>query len=148
MGIITIVVPLFTYLLAGGADDEASRDGLVKGGWAITIIVDLILLTSFAIALIRLRSTLYTVTNQRVLVESGVLTKSVQEIDMRLIDDTTFFQSFLHRLLGIGHVTVMSSDKTTPSYTMRGVRDPRGVRELIRTHSYHASHKQVFTRST
>ena len=148
MALITIVIPLFTYLLANGADDEASRDALVKGGWAITIIADLILLASFSIALVKLRSTMYTVTNQRVLVETGVLTKSVQEIDMRLIDDTTFFQSFLHRLLGIGQVTVMSSDKTTPSYTMRGVRDPRGVRELIRTHSYHASQRQVFTRST
>ena len=148
MAVITIFIPLFAYLLAGGADDDASRAALIKGGWVIAIAADLILLAWFSAALIRLRSTTYTVTNQRVLVETGVLTKSVHEIDMRLIDDTTFFQTFLHRLLGIGDVTVMSSDKTTPSYTMRGVRDPRGVRELIRTHSYHASQRQVFTRST
>ena len=95
-----------------------------------------------------LRSTRYTITNQRLLIESGLFSKRVDEIDMRLIDDSHFHQGFIHRMLGIGNVTVMSSDKNTPVFTLRGVRDPRSVREVIRAHAFAASQRQVFTRPT
>jgi len=143
-----IVLPIVTYLIAGTTDDKASRTGLLSVGWIVAIVATVILAISFVIGWILLRSTHYTVTNQRVLIEKGLFTKSLNEIDMRLIDDTLFFQSFLHRMLGIGHVTVMSSDKNTPVYVLRGISDPRGVREMIRTHSYQASQRQVFTRPT
>ena len=143
-----IVLPTVTYVIAGAADDEASRTGLLSVGWTVAIVATLILVASLVVGWILLRSTRYTVTNQRVIIEKGLLTKSLNEIDMRLIDDTLFFQSFFHRMLGIGHVTVMSSDKNTPVYVLQGVTDPRGVRELIRTHSYQASQRQVFTRPT
>ena len=146
--LVAVAVPVFTYLLASGADDEASRAAFIKGGWVLAMVADATIAAWFLTGLIRLRSTQYTVTNQRVLIESGVLTKTVNEIDMRLIDDSTFFQSVIHRMLGIGNVTIMSTDKNTPVYVMRGIPDPRGVRELVRTHSYHASQRQVFTRST
>src|SRR5688500_8792351 len=143
-----IVLPVMTHLLAAAADDIESRDFLRLMGWSLTILLVLILGISFIVGLVRLRSTRYTITNQRVLIETGLLTKAVNEIDMRLIDDTLFFQGVIHRMLGIGHVTVMSSDKNTPMYVLRGVADPRSVRETIRSHSYHASQRQVFTRST
>ena len=150
IGLVTalIVIPLCTYLLAAGATDIESRDFLRSLGWGLTTVIVLVLGISFLVGLIKLRSTRYTVTNQRVLIETGLLTKTVNEIDMRLIDDTLFFQGVVHRMLGIGMVTVLSSDKNTPMYVLRGIPDPRGVREMIRTHSYHASQKQVFTRST
>jgi uncharacterized membrane protein YdbT with pleckstrin-like domain len=150
IGLVTalIVIPTASYLLAAAASDIESRDLLRRLGWTLTTILVVILGISFVVGLIKLRSTRYTVTNQRVLIETGLLTKTVNEIDMRLIDDTLFFQGVLHRILGIGMVSVMSSDKNTPMYVLRGIPDPRGVREMIRTHSYHASQKQVFTRST
>jgi uncharacterized membrane protein YdbT with pleckstrin-like domain len=145
---VAIAVPVVTHLLAAAASDEESRTFLLRVGWSLTIVAVLVLAASFVIGLVLLRSTRYTVTNQRVLIEKGLLTKSLNEIDMRLIDDTVFFQSFLQRILGIGQVTVMSSDKNTPVYVLRGIADPRGVREMIRTHSYQASQRQVFTRPT
>ena len=102
----------------------------------------------FFVALARLRSTLYTITNQRVMIERGLLTKALSEIDLRYIDDTQFFQSVTDRLLGIGNVTIISSDKSTPTYVLAGVRDPRNLREMIRSNSYQVSQRQIFTRST
>ena len=100
------------------------------------------------IALARIRTTLYTVSNQRVIIETGLTTKSVEDIDLRYIDDSQFQQSFIARVLGIGNVTIISSDKTLPIYTLRGIRDPRGVRELIRANAYQVSQRQLFTRAT
>ena len=140
-------IPLLAYFIAGLAE-ESEGAGLVTAGWVVTAGLVLILLISIVGGMVVLRSTQYTITNQRLLTESGLFTKRVDEIDMRLIDDSHFHQGFVHRMLGIGNVTVMSTDKNTPVFTMRGVRDPRAVRELIRTHSFAASQRQVFTRPT
>jgi uncharacterized membrane protein YdbT with pleckstrin-like domain len=91
---------------------------------------------------------MYRVTNQRVLVEQGVFSKTVDEIDLRYVDDSTFSQSLVERILGIGSVTLMSSDTNTPRYVLRSIRDPRGVREMIRAEAYQSSQRQVFTRVT
>ena len=82
------------------------------------------------------------------MIETGLLTKALSEIDLRYVDDSQFTQGVVHRMLGIGNVTLMSSDKSTPVYVLRGIRDPRGVRELIRTHAYKVSQRQLFTRAT
>ncbi|HEU4520640.1 MAG TPA: PH domain-containing protein, partial [Thermoanaerobaculia bacterium] len=142
--ICAIGIPLLFYALASAGNDP----GLATLGWVITIPAVLILGISFVMGLVVLRSTQYTITNQRILVEKGLFSKHVDEVDMRLIDDSQFSQSFLHRILGIGNVTVMSSDKNTPVFTLRGIGDPRSVREMVRTHSYQASQRQVFTRPT
>jgi membrane protein YdbS with pleckstrin-like domain len=100
------------------------------------------------IALMRIRSTLYTVTNQRVIVESGIAEKTVEDVDLRYIDDTQFRQRIIERMLGIGNVTIVSSDRVAPRFVLHGVADPRALRELIRARSYDVSQRQLFTRAT
>jgi len=89
---------------------------------------------------------MYTITSQRIIIESGVLSKAVREIDLRTIDDTQFFQSAMHRLLGIGDVMLVSADRTLPTFVLRDASDPRALRELIRSHAYRVSQRQLFTR--
>lgn len=96
----------------------------------------------------RLRTTRYRATNQRIQVESGLFSRSLIEVDLRSVDDLVFHQGPVERALGIGAVTVVSSDRTVPRLRLQGVKDPRGVRELIRTHAYAATQRQLFTRST
>jgi uncharacterized membrane protein YdbT with pleckstrin-like domain len=105
-------------------------------------------IVAIVIAFARIKTTIYTVTTQRVMIETGLTTKSVEDIDLRYIDDTQFNQSFINRVLGIGNVTIVSSDRTSPTYTLRGIPDPRGVRELIRANAYQVSQRQLFTRAT
>jgi len=116
--------------------------------WIVIAAIVVWQIVAVIIALARIRTTLYTVTNQRVIIETGLTTKSVEDIDLRYIDDSQFHQTFIERVLGIGNVTIISSDKTLPTYAMRGIRDPRGVRELIRANAYQVSQRQLFTRAT
>jgi uncharacterized membrane protein YdbT with pleckstrin-like domain len=95
-----------------------------------------------------LKSHRYRVTNQRILVESGVFSKRIEEIDMRLIDDFQLVQSFFERVLGIGDITILSSDRTAAQLVLRGLPGPRELRELIRTSAYGATRGQLFTRET
>jgi uncharacterized membrane protein YdbT with pleckstrin-like domain len=145
--LILVAIPLLAYFFASAGDPEKGGN-LRTAGWVITAILGAAQLVNLLVAWMKLRSTLYTVTNQRVMIEQGILSKTVNEIDLRYVDDSQFFQSFTDRMLGIGNVTLLSSDTTTPTYTLRSVRDPRAVRELVRTHAYQNSQKQVFTRAT
>ncbi|HXI13910.1 MAG TPA: PH domain-containing protein [Thermoanaerobaculia bacterium] len=143
-----IVIPVLAHFAAKSAPDLDASAKLISAGWWLTAALVLIQLALFGLALARLLSTLYTITNQRVMIETGLLTKALSEIDLRYIDDSQFEQGVIHRMLGVGNVTLVSSDKTTPVYVLRGIRDPRGVRELIRSHAYKVSQRQIFTRAT
>jgi len=119
--------------------------------WLIALVLLIAMVPSAAAlfgAIAQIKNTHYKVTNQRILVERGVLSKSLQEIDMRSVDDTEFRQSLLERIFGIGEVSIVSSDKTSPTVVLHGIRDPRSTRELIRATAYQVSQRQLFTRST
>ena len=119
--------------------------------WVIVAILFIAIVPSASAlfsAIAQIKNTHYKVTNQRILVERGVLSKSLQEIDMRSIDDTEFHQSLLERIFGIGKLTIAFTDETAQRVVLHGIRDPRTTRELIRTAAYQLSQRQLFTRST
>jgi len=110
-----------------------------------------------------LRHHAYRVSNQRLTVETGVLTKTLQEIDLRTVEDIGLAQSFIERLLGIGRIDIVSaSDGRGPlartpfgppglaraRLHMIGIANPMAVREVIRGAAYQATRGQLFTRST
>jgi membrane protein YdbS with pleckstrin-like domain len=156
-----IVVPVVVYLAYDPVHDllvHSSRDvrRLVvenESSARTVIILAVIAVVGARIArlvwrTIALRSHRYGVSNQRIMVESGVFSKSLAEIDVRTIDDITFHQTFIGRLLGIGEISIRSSDPANPRVRLIGVPDPRQVRELIRNSAYQATRGQLFTRST
>jgi hypothetical protein len=148
MVLTVIVIPFAASFISSHTADLDLSSKIMKIGWWVTAIVLLYQIVMFLFALMRLQSTLYTVTNQRIMFEQGILSKSLSEIDLRSLDDTQFFQSFTGRILGIGNVTLVSSDKTLPVTTLHGVHDPRNLREIIRSRAYQVSQRQVFTRAT
>jgi membrane protein YdbS with pleckstrin-like domain len=95
-----------------------------------------------------LRSHRYRVSNQRIVVESGALSKRIDEVDMRTVEDIEFQQRFLERLLGIGQIAIVAADKKMNRFRLLGVENPREVRELIRGHAFQATQGQLFTRGT
>ena len=104
-----------------------------------------------------LRGHSYRLSNQRLLVESGVFSRTIDEIDLRTVDDITFHQRPLERMLGVGRIGIVSSEPSADGGIARrpgvraelvGVADPRAVRETIRNAAYEASGKQVFMRPT
>jgi membrane protein YdbS with pleckstrin-like domain len=95
-----------------------------------------------------LKSHRYRITNQRMVIESGVISRQIDEIDMRTVEDLDFRQSLLERLLGIGDITVISSDRTNARTRLVGLGRPRELRELLRNAAYQATHRQLFTRQT
>ena len=77
--------------------------------WLFTIITCFVY---FILVYLSRLSTRYTLTNERLKVTEGLLSKSVDEIELFRIKDTKVRQSFLNRIVGIGHIDVISSDRT------------------------------------
>jgi hypothetical protein len=156
-----IVLPVAVYLAYAPVRDlvvHTSRDAanlVVEHEDGARTVIILAVVAAVGARLVRLgwrtvvlRSHRYGVSNQRIMVESGVLSKSLAEIDVRTIDDITFHQTLVERLMGIGEIAIRSSDPTNPRVRLVGVPDPRQVRELIRNSAYQATRGQLFTRST
>ena len=101
-----------------------------------------------SVSVLQLRNTRYRLTNQRLMVEQGILSRTLEEVDLRTVDDSGFSQSPLERLQGIGTVWIIASDRATPRVVMRGIPEPRSLRGKIRENAYRLSQGQVFTRST
>lgn len=95
-----------------------------------------------------LRAHRYRISNQRIVLETGALSKRIDEIDMRTVEDIEFQQRFLERLLGIGEIAVVATDKQMARFRLLGIENPRQLRELIRAQAFAATQGQLFTRST
>jgi uncharacterized membrane protein YdbT with pleckstrin-like domain len=72
--------------------------------------------------LIRSSGVLYKVTTRRVIVERGVLSKRLEQVDAYRIRDYVVDRPFGQRLLGTGNLMLLTADPTTPAVELRGLR--------------------------
>lgn len=77
-------------------------------------------------------STRYRLTTQRLFVQTGLIAKHLEEVELFRVKDVTLSQGMLQRMLGVGTVVVLSTDDTSPRLELTGLRDPLGVKEQIR----------------
>lgn len=73
----------------------------------------------------------YRITDRRMIVEKGVFTKRREEIQLYRIRDITLKRNLLERMLKFGDITVYSTDTTSPTYTLRNVRESVAVSDLL-----------------
>lgn len=78
------------------------------------------------------RSVSIRVTSQRLQIETGILSRALEEIELYRVKDTTLERSFLQRLVGLGTVRIITSDESAPLVLLKHLRDAKGVRETIR----------------
>jgi hypothetical protein len=62
------------------------------------------------------------VTTRRVILESGILNKRLEQVDAYRIKDYVVDRPFGQRLLGTGNLILLTMDQTTPSVELRGLR--------------------------
>ena len=61
----------------------------------------------------------------------GLLYSSIEEVNLYRVYDISMHQSFFGKIVNTGTVVLHSNDERTPSFTLRNVKDPFKVRELI-----------------
>ena len=75
----------------------------------------------------------YELTDQRLMLHSGVLSKRTDEVELYRVKDTRFDQPFLLRLVGLGNVVLYTTDTTTPTVTIHAVKGAKELREKVRS---------------
>jgi len=73
----------------------------------------------------------YTMTNQRLVHEHGLLWRRTDRIEAIDIDDVSVNQGPIARMVGVGNVKILSSDQSTPEFYLLGIDDARDVATMI-----------------
>ena len=74
----------------------------------------------------------YTLTDQRLLEQSGIFVKHLETLDLYRVMDLSVSGTLLQTIFGRGRITLHSTDASTPTLLMSAVPDPADVSHLIR----------------
>lgn len=81
----------------------------------------------------RSRSVHYRITNERVVIETGLLSKRMDQIDLYRINDYVVERPLGQRMVGTGNIVLATMDRSNPSVRLFGLRtDVMALYELLR----------------
>jgi len=106
----TLVLPVFELLAVLGlvgflvavVGDRVAQYLSVGTGFILVVVF-------FVVPFLRWRTTLFVVTNKRVVVRTGVLSRTGRDIPLTRVNDVTFTHNLLERILGCGTLVVESA---------------------------------------
>lgn len=117
-----LIVAAVTAVIDGSADSTLVM--LVSfGGVALTVLAGFVKRTA----------TRYTVTDQRLHIRRGIISRTVQETKIRRVQNVTYRQSLFQRLLGVGDVDFDTATGYEFEFTFVGVSGPAGVVHTVNT---------------
>lgn len=103
---------------------------------AITIVAFLVLEGGVILGGFLFRfSTTYTITNQRLTIERGILSKHMQQTRVERVQNVNTDQTLLDRILRVGQVDFDTAGADDSDFTFRGIANPEQVvRAVDRAH--------------
>ena len=75
--------------------------------------------------------TKYRLTDEKLIMDTGFLSRNQEEIRLYRITDFSVRQSLLQRMFGIGNIHISSSDNTQGEFTIYEVKNPYNVKDLL-----------------
>lgn len=75
--------------------------------------------------------TVYTLLEDKLLIDSGILSIKQEEVKLYRIMDLTLNRSIWQRIFGVGTIHCCSADKTTPNFDIKDVKNPFEVKEKL-----------------
>lgn len=75
--------------------------------------------------------TVYTLRDDKLLIKTGFLSTNEEEIRLYRILDFTVRKTLFGRMFGLGMIELHTADRSTPNYTMMGIKNADEVKEMI-----------------
>ena len=75
----------------------------------------------------------YRLTDQRLFIERGVLTQTIDQTELIRVDDVRVRKTLLDRVFGLGDVEINSTDASDATIILEGIRDPDRISEDVRS---------------
>lgn len=123
VGLVLIAIPFIVRAMSSAGEWPV---------WWVTlacIVIGLIVLT---IPVIMTKITRYRISNYRIDYERGLLSKSIDTLELWHVEDISFHQSVLDRMLGVGTIVVMSHDDTTPRLELKSLPNARPLFDALK----------------
>lgn len=99
--------------------------------WLFLIAIAIVWLWPASLLAYRRMALKYRLTSQRFIHERGVLTRVTDRIEVIDIDDVSFKQTLIDRLVGVGSIKIESGDRSDPVLLLHGIDDVQRVYDLI-----------------
>ena len=100
--------------------------------WSMTLIAIVIALIVMLTPWMILRATRYRISNYRIDFERGILKKKIDTLELWHVDDISFEQGLVDRMLNVGSIIIISDDKSTPRLNLHGVPNPRAIFDSLK----------------
>ncbi len=94
--------------------------------WAVVVFAILVggtILVGFVLRV----ATVYTITNERLRIRRGLISKNVQQTDINRVQNVNTSQSPLERVLRVGRVDFDTAGTDDSSFTFEGIADPEAI---------------------
>ncbi len=75
--------------------------------------------------------TVYTLTGEKILIDTGFLNQKQDEIMLFRITDITLTRTLGQRIFGLGTIHCCSADKTSPEFDLKNIKNSSEVKELL-----------------
>ena len=119
-----LIVAILAGVIAGLVTRLAGK--AVDVLW-VALAVLVVFLVVLARGLIRRITTTYTITNRRLTIRSGLLSRELHECRLERVQNVSSRQRLLERLLGVGTVDFDTAAGAAYDFSFRGVDDPGGI---------------------
>lgn len=104
----------------------AIASGHVQVGW-VAVAVAVVFGAGLAIGQVRRIQTTYSITDQRLTIETGILSRRMRQTRLERVQNVNASQSLAERILHIGTVDFDTAGEADYDFSFRGVGDPRGI---------------------
>jgi uncharacterized membrane protein YdbT with pleckstrin-like domain len=118
--VIALIVAIVTGMGDGGPDE-----GLV------TIIALVGVALTILIGFIKRVATSYTITNRRLHIKRGIVSRTIQETRLERVQNVNYTQSVIQRVLQIGNVDFDTAAGDDYNFVFSGVADPGDVVHMV-----------------
>lgn len=98
--------------------------------WPIALALGAIIV---AVPVLITKRTKYRISNYRIDREIGLLSKTIDTLELWHVEDLQFHQSFVDRILGVGTITVYTHDDTTRTLNLQSLPNPRQIFESLKS---------------
>jgi uncharacterized membrane protein YdbT with pleckstrin-like domain len=119
-----LLLTLVAALIAAGVTRVA--DGHVKDGVVVVVAIVGVALTILA-GFIKRITTHYTITNRRLRIQRGLVSREIQETRLERVQNVNYNQSIFQRVLQIGDVDFDTAGGDDYNFVFTGVADPEDV---------------------
>ncbi|HKG37073.1 MAG TPA: PH domain-containing protein [Solirubrobacterales bacterium] len=126
--ILGALVALFTRLA-----DDSVNEGLVF------LVVLVVLVVTVLVGFIKRVATTYTITDRRLNIKRGIVSREVQETRLERVQNVNYNQSAFQRLMQIGDVDFDTAAGDDYNFIFAGVADPQDVVHQVDTATGHGA---------